>query len=94
MDLSVKDIEIQFEYWIGLTAETVYGENFGNDLHSIIATPHSANIADEQIEKLRDDLPITEIIPQNSINLYSVNIPPDRVDIILQIGDKQFNFEQ
>jgi hypothetical protein len=45
------------------------------------------------LRKLRTDVPILQVLPVGSVNLYGVQTQPDRLDIVLDIAGTAFEIQ-
>lgn len=82
--LTSQDIEKMIRHWLSTPIDTYLGSDYGFDKSILLFTPLTMNRADELIAKIKRDIPALSVFP---INLYSVPIPPDKVQIFIQIGD-------
>lgn len=80
------------QHWLNTPVNGYLGSDYGNDLKSVLQTPFAAGLANAQIAKLRRDVPILQALPANAINLYIRETPPDKLDIILQVGALTFPY--
>ena len=77
--------------WLATPTNGYLGSSYGQDLPSLLQQPLSAGVgADAFLAKLKVDVPILQIMPANSVNLFSVPTPPDKLDIVLQVGASAF----
>lgn len=81
------EVEKMVRHWLATPVNSYLGSDYGFDKHALLFTPLTMNAADEVIAKLRRDVPVLEMFPSDSINLYSVPLSPDKLHFILGIGD-------
>lgn len=92
--ISKEDVINMVRHWLHTPIGTYVGSSYGFDKHALLFEPlASMSGVDEVIDKLIADVPILSILPPESINIFSMPVPPDKRIIILQIGEVTFNIE-
>lgn len=85
-----KDVSGMVQHWLETPTNGYLGSRYGQDTKSLLQLPQADQSADEYIAKLKSDVEVLQTIPANSINLYSVQSIPDRLDIILEVSGATF----
>lgn len=80
------DLVAQVRHWLRTPANAYLGSGYGNDLKAVIATPFGDGKADAQVDKLQQDVQGLQALPAGSVNLYTWDVPPDRVMIGVEIA--------
>ena len=83
-----QDVDRMARHWLKRPVGSYYGCNYGNDLKSALFTPFGDGRADDQIMKLKEDVPVLTMLPSDATSLYSINTPPDRTDVILEVAGR------
>lgn len=86
------EIMKMIDHWLQTPQDGYLGSDYGNNLKEVLQTPHAAGLANAQVKKLIRDVPILSILPRSSINLYTVDVPPDKVYILIDVYGMQFTF--
>lgn len=86
-EITQQDIEEWVRHWLSTPINTYLGSDYGFDKQVLLHTPLSENNANEMIAKLRRDVPVLSIVPDGEINIFSIPVPPDKLQIIIQIGN-------
>ena len=90
-DISVSDVREMIEYHLATPVDSILHSHFGNILNELLQNPLSAGVSDKFIAKLKSDVSILQVLPSNAINIYSINRPPDKKYLYLEIASTQFN---
>lgn len=88
-----QDVERMARHWFKRPVNSYYGCGYGHSLPEVLFNPFGADKANEQVDKLKEDVPVLGILPEGSVNLYSVNTPPDRTEIIAAIAGRTIALE-
>lgn len=64
------------------------GSGYGQSYKDLQQNPLSDGAADAELQKLRFDVPALQILPENSVNIYSVQTPPDRLDLLIEVAGR------
>lgn len=91
-NVTANEIMLMIDHWLRTPQDSYLGSDYGNSLKDILQSPQSAGLADSQIRKLINDVPILSILPRSSINIYSVDVAPDKVHIIIEVYGNKFTF--
>lgn len=84
------DIQNMVTHWIHTPENGYLGSGYGQNLKSILQKPMMDSAADEQLKKMRDDVAIVNLLPEQSANIYSLQTDPDRLDLIIEVGGTAF----
>jgi hypothetical protein len=90
-NLSAADVQEMIQHWLATPIDSVLHSHYGHNLGDLLHNPLSAGVADSFIAKLKADVPVLQILPTNAINIYSVNRPPNKKYIYIEIASTQFN---
>lgn len=66
------------------------GSSYGQNTKALLQRPQSDGSADEYLKKLRTDVPVLQILPAGSTNLYGVQTSPDRLDLMIEVAGSMF----
>lgn len=80
------DIQSMVSHWLKTPVNGYLGSDYGQDIKSLLHLPQSDGSSEAQLQKLRSDVPALQSIPEGSVNLYSVNSAPDRLDLIIEVA--------
>lgn len=80
----------QLNHWLSCPTNGYLGSDYGIDLKQYLQRPMSTFDADALIVKMKNDIPILNTLPENSINIFIENNELDGKSIIFQIADKYF----
>lgn len=83
-------ISTQIKHWLSCMPNGYLGSDYGIDLRQYLHKPISRFEADAIIAKMRVDIPILNILPENSINIYSI-VENDQVNIYINVGEMVFS---
>jgi len=82
-----KQIQGMVSHWLQTPVNGYLGSDYGQSLKDILQNPLSNGSADAQLQKLRTtDVPVLQILPENSVNIYSVQTQPDRLDLLIEVA--------
>lgn len=84
--INADDIQGMITHWLSTPVNGYLGSDYGSDAKSLLQKAlHSGN-ADSFIAKMKKDIPILSVIPQENIALYSVPEMPDKLRIYIVIA--------
>lgn len=84
--INADDIQRMITHWLSTPPNGYLGSDYGSDAKSLLQKALHSGIADAFIEKMKKDLPILSVIPQENIALYSVPEPPDKLRLFIAIA--------
>lgn len=80
------NIQDMVSHWLKTPVNGYLGSNYGQDIKSLLHNPLSSGEPEAVLQKLRADVPVLQSIPDGSVNLYSVQTPPDRLDLVIEVA--------
>lgn len=89
-DINGSDIQGMIGHWLETPVYGYLGSDYGQDIKALLQNPQASGQAEEYIAKLKDDVPILQVMPAGSVNLYGVQTPPDRLDLVLEVAGAAF----
>jgi hypothetical protein len=81
-----REIQKFVDHWLKTPTQGYLGSDYGQDLPSLLQRPQSESAADAFLDKLRTDVTILTAMPQGSVNLYGIQVPPDRLNLVIDIA--------
>lgn len=84
--ITAKDLSDMATHWLGCPPGGYLGSDYGSDMDSILQTPMAAGLADGQIAKFRQDVPLAAMAPPGTINIYSYDIDIDKKGILFDVN--------
>lgn len=84
--INAQDIQRMITHWLSTPVNGYLGSDYGSDVKSLLQKALHSGVADAFIAKMKKDLPILSVIPQENIGLYSVPEPPDKIRIYIAIA--------
>lgn len=81
-----KDIQEMVRHWLNTPVCGYLGSGYGQDIRALLQLAHSDGAPEAFIEKMRQDIPALQALPEGSINLYAVRTPPDRVELFIDVA--------
>lgn len=83
--VTAQDIQRMITHWLQTPPNGYLGSDYGSDAKSLLQKALHSGVADAFIEKMKKDLPILSVIPQENIGLYSIPEPPDKLRLFIAI---------
>lgn len=90
--ITASDVMSMIEHWLKTPQDAYLGSSYGNNLREVLQSPLSAGLANKQIKKMIEDIPILSVFPEGSINIYSVAQSPDKTYIMIDVMGNTFSF--
>lgn len=84
--LNSDDINNILEHWLGTPANSYRGSRYGEKNNRILFKEMSADVANEILDKLKEDVPIFTSFDSNVLQIYSEDIGHDKKRIYLSVG--------
>ncbi len=87
------DIQQMVDHWLKTPVNGYLGSNYGQDLKALLQQPQLDGAADSVLAKLHTDVPVLQVLPAGSTNIYGVygqNNQSDRMDIVIEVAGKAF----
>ncbi|WP_189493724.1 hypothetical protein [Formosimonas limnophila] len=85
--ISTQEIEHMVRHWLNTPMHTYLGDDYGFDRSALLLKASDQIDADTVIAKLKRDVPVLDILPNGSINLYGSRDGLDKLTFILQIAN-------
>ena len=80
------EVQDMVSHWLKTPENGYLGSGYGQSLKDLLQNTLSDGAADAQLQKLRSDVPVLQVLPDNSTNIYSVQTPPDRLDLLIEVA--------
>lgn len=80
------DIQGMVSHWLHTPANGFLGSDYGQDAKSLLQRPAADGAPDAYLNKLRVDVEVLQALPRNSVNLYGIHTPPDRLDLVIEVA--------
>lgn len=80
------NIQDMVSHWLKTPVNGYLGSDYGQDIKALLQNPLSSGEPEVVLQKLRVDVPVLQSIPDGSVNLYSVQTPPDRLDLVIEVA--------
>jgi hypothetical protein len=84
--INATNIQRMITHWLATPPNGYLGSDYGSDTKSLLQKALHSGVADAFIEKMKKDLPILSVIPQENFALYSVPEPPDKLRLFIAIA--------
>lgn len=73
-------------HWLNTPVNGYLGSGYGQDVKALLQQPQADGAPDAFLQKLRSDVPVLQALPAGSTNLYGVQTPPDRLDLVIEVA--------
>jgi len=90
--ISIGDIQNMVSHWLTTISNGYLGSSYGQNANDLLQNPLSFS-ADDFIIKLKNDLPILNSLPSDSVNIYKVDNGIDKATIYLNVSGKDFTLK-
>lgn len=84
------DIQDMVQHWLHTPVYGYLGSDYGQDLKALLQRAQNDGSADEQLNKLRADVPVLQVLPQGSTNIYAVTVGIDKTNLIIEVAGTAF----
>lgn len=84
--ITATDIHDMGRHWLNTPACGYLGSDYGQDAKALLQRPHMDTAADAFLAKLRMDVPVMQVLPQGSLNLYGITSGADRLELVVDIA--------
>jgi hypothetical protein len=81
-------IQGMVSHWLKTPVNGYLGSNYGQDIKSLLQLPMSDGSPEATLQKLRNDVPILQVLPPGSTNLYAVQTYPDKTELIIEVAGR------
>lgn len=85
--INTQEIERMVRHWLNTPMHTYLGDDYGFDRSALLLKAFNQIDADAVIAKLKRDVPVLDLLPNGSVNLYSSRDGLDKLNFILQIAN-------
>ena len=80
------DIQDMVSHWLHTPVNGYLGSSYGQDIKALLHRPQADGAPEALLQKLRVDVPVLQALPSGAVNLYSVQTPPDRLDLVIEVA--------
>lgn len=84
--LNNKNVADMLEHWNSTPANSYRGSSYGESINRILFQEMSAEVADQIISDLKEDIPLLASLDSDALSVLSEDIGPDKKQIYLAIG--------
>lgn len=88
--ISPENVSDMIAHWLNTPANSCLGSNYGHNFDDLIAAPLAGVQANAVIKKLLNDVPVLQVLPAGSVNIYKKPTGPDRIELILEVAGTEF----
>lgn len=74
------------QHWLGCPPCGYLGQDYGADAKALLHTPMAAGLADDLIDKCRQDIPLVGQLGAGGLNVYSYDQSMDRKAVVFEIA--------
>jgi len=89
-EITGHDVQDMIGHWLKTPVEGYLGSSYGQDAKAMLQNPLSADLADQFIGKLRDDVEVIDALPPAATNLYGMASGVDKLNIVLEVAGQAF----
>ena len=89
-EITGKDVQDMVSHWLSTPTNGYRGSGYGQDVKSLLQQSQNSGKADELLAKMRVDIPVLQVMPQGSTNIYAVTSGVDRLDIVIEVAGQAF----
>jgi hypothetical protein len=82
------------EHWLQTPVNGYLGSSYGTDTKALLQRPENDGSADAYLNKLREDVPVVQILPPGSTNLFAAHDYPDKLRIVLEVAGTAFDINK
>ena len=85
--ITAKDIQSMVRHWLETPVNGYLGADYGQDGKSLLQVAFTDTTrADAFLQKMIEDIPILQVLPPGSLNLFSVKTAPDKTEIMIEVA--------
>jgi len=88
--ISGQDVQEMVTHHLACPPEGYLGSPYGSDLRSMLQTPDASSAGDDFIAKMREDLPVIDLVPDGQINVYYRDRGVDKRHILIDVQGQVF----
>lgn len=84
MAITATDLQDMVTHWLGCPVNGYLGSSYGSDISGLLQQPQASTAADEFINKLNDDVPLTALRP-DIVDVVARRRGVDKLDIGIDV---------
>ncbi len=84
--INAEDIQSMIAHWLNTPVNGYLGDDYGVDAKSLLQKALNSGSADSFIAKMKKDIPVLNVIPQENIALYAIPVMPDKQKLYIVIA--------
>ena len=73
-------------HWIECPVDGYLGSGYGSDIKSLVQTPMASGLADGQVAKCRQDIPLLQNAAPDAVSIYYDDKGMDQKVIVFEVG--------
>lgn len=81
-----KDVQGMVRHWLNTPVCGYLGSDYGQDAKALLQLALSDGAPEAFLDKMRQDIPALQALPDDALNIYAVRTPPDRVDLFIDVA--------
>ena len=89
MAITADDLQGMVTHWLGCRPNGYLGSGYGSGVQDLLHTPLNSGAADALIAKLRDDVPIMGLLPQDALNVLASHEGADTLRLSFEVAGRQ-----
>jgi hypothetical protein len=86
--ITAEDLQDMVGHCLATPPGGYLGSDYGADVASVLMTPMASGAADALIDKIRQDVPLLQVAPADTVNIYSYQAAFDKVAIVVEVAGK------
>lgn len=79
-------IQDMVAHWTRTPVNGYLGSSYDQDIKALLHRPQADGVPEALLEKPRADVPVLQALPSGAVNLYSVQTPPDKLDLVIEVA--------
>lgn len=76
------------DHWLNCPPNGYLGSGYGSDLKALLQTAANSGLANDVIEKARDDIPILRLAPPGSLKVFTYDADIDRKVVAFEFAGR------
>ncbi|HCA5286838.1 hypothetical protein ACG9XL_17340 [Acinetobacter nosocomialis] len=85
-ELGEQEIAEILEHWNSTPANSYRGSGYGENHNRLLFQPMSVDLADQTLNKLKNDIPMFANLPSDTIQILSEDLANDKKQFHLSVG--------
>lgn len=86
--ITAEDLQEMVAYCLATPPNGFLGCDYGPDVRSVLMTPMASGAADALIDKIRQDIPLLQVAPADTVNIFSYRAGFDKLGIVVEVAGK------